>query len=142
MARRRTSMKKIREVIRLKSTTTLSDRQIARALNISRPVVAKYWRGFAGSDLSFYSIEDIPDSTLVEAIEKPRVEATGKYQELCQYFPYFITEPLYEVVGTPVAGRFPGEPFVNPLCRVALFPPSTLIFFKPLINQGLMGIEP
>jgi transposase len=92
MARRRTSMKKIREVIRLKSTTALSDRQIARALNIARPVVAKYWRGFSESDLSFDSIEDIPDSTLVEAIEKPRVEATGKYQELCQYFPYFITE--------------------------------------------------
>ena len=92
MARKRTSMKKIREVIRLKSTTTLSDRQIARALNISRPVVARYWQGFAESDLFFDSIEDIPDSTLVKAIEKPRVETTGKYQELCQNFPYFITE--------------------------------------------------
>jgi len=92
MARTRTSMKKIREVIRLKSTTALSDRQIARALNISRPVVAKYWRGFSESDLSVDSIEDIPDSTLIKAIEKPRVETSGKYRELCQYFPYFVTE--------------------------------------------------
>jgi transposase len=92
MARKRIDMKKIREVIRLKSTTTLSDRQIARALNISRPVVAKYWRGFAESGLLFDDIGDIPDSTLIEAIEKPRVENSTKYQELCQYFPYFITE--------------------------------------------------
>ena len=92
MARQRTSMKKIREVIRLKSTTSLSDRQIARALNISRPVVAKYWRGFCESELSAGSLEDIPDSVLIKAIEKPRAEATGKYRELCQYFPYFVTE--------------------------------------------------
>jgi len=92
MARQRTSMKKIREVIRLKSTTLLSDRQIARALNISRPVVAKYWRGFCESDLSADSLEEIPDSVLIKAIEKPRPEALGKYQELCEYFPYFVTE--------------------------------------------------
>jgi len=42
MARKRTGMKKIREVIRLKSTTEMSDRKIARALNMSHPVVAKY----------------------------------------------------------------------------------------------------
>jgi len=92
MARTRTSMKKIREVIRLKSTTTLSDRQIARALNISRPVVAKYWQGFSRSDLSFEAIENVPDSTLIKAIERPRVETSGKYQELCKHFPYFVTE--------------------------------------------------
>ena len=92
MARQRTSMKKIREVIRLKSTTKLSDRQIARALNISRPVVAKYWQGFSESGLSFDSIEQIPDSTLVKAIEKLRVETAGRYRELCQYFPYYVTE--------------------------------------------------
>jgi len=92
MARQSTSMKKIREVIRLKSTTLLSDRQIARALNISRPVVAKYWRGFCESDLSADSLEQITDSVLIKAIEKPRTEASSKYRELCQYFPYYVTE--------------------------------------------------
>ncbi len=43
MAKKRIGMKKIRELIRLKSTTEMSDRQIARALNVSRPMVAKYW---------------------------------------------------------------------------------------------------
>ena len=46
MARKRIGMKKIREVIRLKSTTEMSDRKIARALNISRFAMAKYWKGF------------------------------------------------------------------------------------------------
>jgi len=85
-------MKKIRELIRLKSTTALSDRQIARALNISRPMVDKYWRGFSESDLSFEAIEDIPDSVLINAIEKPRVKSSDRYGELCKNFPDYVTD--------------------------------------------------
>ena len=71
-------MKKIRELIRLKSTTRLSDRQIARALNISRPVVAKYRLGFCEIDLSFVSPAEIPDRTLLVAIKRPHMEASGE----------------------------------------------------------------
>jgi len=85
-------MKKIREVIRLKSTTQLSDRQIARALNISRPVVAKYWQGFTDSGLLFEQIEDLPDSVLINATTKPRIEKSPRYRQLLQYFPYFLIE--------------------------------------------------
>ena len=92
MARKRTGMKKIREVIRLKSTTKMSDRQIARALNISRPVVVKYWQGFNSSGLLFEQIEEMADSALVRLIEKPRIEKCSKYQQLVQYFPYFVME--------------------------------------------------
>ena len=42
MARKRINMKKIRGIIRLKETSELSERQIAKALNISRPVVDQY----------------------------------------------------------------------------------------------------
>jgi DNA transposition AAA+ family ATPase len=42
MARKRINMKKIREIIRFKETTDMSERKIARALKISRPVVAQY----------------------------------------------------------------------------------------------------
>jgi hypothetical protein len=38
MARKRIGMKKIRMLIRLESATYMSDRQTARALNISRPL--------------------------------------------------------------------------------------------------------
>ena len=92
MAQKRISMKRIKEVIRLKSTTTMSDRQIARALKISRPVVAKYWNGFQAAGLSFEQIKEIADSALLRLIEKPRIENSKKYQQLIQYFPYFVIE--------------------------------------------------
>ncbi len=92
MARKRIGMKKIREVIRLKSTTEMSDRQIARALNMSHPVVAKYWQGFNSSGLLFEQIEEMADSELLRTVEKPRIEKCNKYQQLIQYFPYFVIE--------------------------------------------------
>jgi len=85
-------MKKIREVIRLKLTTEMSDRQIARALNMSHPVVAKYWQGFNSSGLLFEKIEEMADSVLLCLIEKPGIKKSSKYQQLIQYFPYFVIE--------------------------------------------------
>ena len=41
MANERISMNKIREIIRLSEECRLSGRQIAKALNISRPVVSQ-----------------------------------------------------------------------------------------------------
>jgi transposase len=85
-------MKKIRDVIRLKSNSALSDRQIARALNISRPVVGKYWQGFLGSGLGFEQVEEMADSDLLRLIEKPKIEKSTKYRQLAQYFPHFVVE--------------------------------------------------
>lgn len=92
MARKRIGMKKIREVIRLKSTTAMSDRQIARALNVSRPVVTKYWDAFQDAGLLLEQIEEMADSALINLIEKPRIEKSSKYKQLVQYFPYFVIE--------------------------------------------------
>ena len=41
MGRRRTGVNKVRDIIRYGQTTELSERQIARALGISRTVVAQ-----------------------------------------------------------------------------------------------------
>ena len=76
----------------MKSTMAMSDRQIARALNISRPVVAKYWQGFINTGLSFEQIEGMPDSVLIDAIEKSRIEPSERYRDLCEKFPYFVLE--------------------------------------------------
>ena len=92
MARQRIGMKKIRDVIRLKSSSTLSDRQIARALNISRPVVGKYWQGFLDSGLRIEQIQEMADSDLLRMIEPPKIEKSTKYRQLAQYFPYFFLE--------------------------------------------------
>ncbi|NOY09406.1 MAG: IS21 family transposase [Spirochaetes bacterium] len=92
MARKRIGMKKIREVIRLRSTTEMSNRQIARALNISRPIVMKYWQGFKKSGLSYEKIKEMADSELLRIIEKPSIGKSRKYQELMEYFPYYVIE--------------------------------------------------
>jgi transposase len=88
-------MKKMREVIRLKMSNDFSDRQIARALNISRPVVAKYWRGFQASGLKFEQIETMADSKLLQILEKRPVvqnQKCDKYKKLAEYFPYLLKE--------------------------------------------------
>ena len=92
MARQRIGMKKLRTVLRLKSTTSMSDRQIARALNLSRPVIQKYWLGFAASGLSYDQIEDIADSALIDAIVKSPTEPNERYTDLCHHFSYYVTE--------------------------------------------------
>lgn len=95
MARKRISMKKIREVIRLKMSNGFSDRQIARALNISRPVVAKYWREFQTSGLKFEQIETMADSKLLQMLEKRagvQKQKCDKYNRLAKYFPYLLKE--------------------------------------------------
>ena len=78
-------MKKMREVIRLKMSNDFSDRKIARALNISRPVVTKYWRGFQASGLKFEQKETMADSKQLQILEKrPRVQKQkcDKYKRL------------------------------------------------------------
>ena len=92
MARQRISMKKIREVIRLKATTKLSDREIARALSISRPLVKKYWDGFTGDGHLFEEIEQMADSELITIIEKPRIEDSSRYTRLAVKFPSYVIE--------------------------------------------------
>ena len=87
MARRRISMKKIRSLIRLKSTTEMSDRQITRALQIARPVVGKYWSALKASGLSDEQIEEMVDSELLWLIEPLKIEKSSKYRQLAQYFP-------------------------------------------------------
>ena len=68
MARKRIGMKKIREVIRLRRTTEMSNRQIVRVLNISRPAADKYWQGFKKSGLSYEEIKEMADSVLLKII--------------------------------------------------------------------------
>ena len=92
MARKRIGMKKIREVIRLKSTMEMSDRQIARALSISRPIVAKYWDGFLSSGLVYEQIAEMADSDLLRMVERPREAGSTRYHEMAQYFSHFVVE--------------------------------------------------
>jgi len=92
MARKRIGMKKIREIIRFSETTDMSVRKIARALNVSRPVVAQYIRDFNASSLTYEQIKGMADSQFLALFEKQRNKKCSKYEELSKLFPYFVTE--------------------------------------------------
>jgi len=92
MSRKRIGMKKIREIIRFKEASGMSDRKIARALSVSRPVVAQYIRDFAATGLSYQDIKDMPDSQFLALFERQRSGNSSRYEEISELFPYFVTE--------------------------------------------------
>ena len=93
MANRRTSMNKIREVIRLHHESGLSNRQISRAINISRPVVSQYLINFKLSGLTYEAIKSMKDEELAEALLlNKRAAKSKKYQILSREFEYYTKE--------------------------------------------------
>jgi len=92
MARKRISMKKIRDIIRLKATSDLSERKIAKALNISRPVVSQYISDFRSCGLTYEQAKTIPDSQLLDLFERRKSKKSVKYERLIERFPGFIQE--------------------------------------------------
>ena len=66
MGRRRTGVNKVRDIIRYDQTTDLSERQIARALGVSRTVVAWTLQTFRARGLEYPAVEQLPDAVLVD----------------------------------------------------------------------------
>jgi len=93
MARKRIRMERIRKIIRYSVTTELSERQIAKALNVSRTAVSKYVGAFRSSGLGLEDLEGMPDSQLIARLEgKDRRPKSARYLELCKRFPSFLKE--------------------------------------------------
>jgi len=92
MSRKRISVNKIREIIRLDEVCGLSRRQISRAMNVSRPVVSQYLTDFKGTGLSYDDVKDIPDSELLALFEKGRIQKDSRYEYLLSKFDYYLKE--------------------------------------------------
>lgn len=93
MARKRIRMQRIRDIIRYRVSTDLSERQISAALKVSRSAVAKYLRAFAASALSWEQVEQMADSKLIEVLDGIKSEQkSSRYQRLSEKFPYFLME--------------------------------------------------
>jgi transposase len=92
MARRKVTMKKLREIIRLKEECKLSQRGIARALNISRPVVNQYIKDICRLGLEYTEIKDMPDDTLIELISRKKSTNNEKYKYLETKFEKYVQE--------------------------------------------------
>ncbi len=64
-------MRKIKEVLRLKFETDLSDRRIARCCHISRPAVRAYLSRFEKAGLSWPAAAELDDATLEHKLYPP-----------------------------------------------------------------------
>lgn len=88
----RISMEKVREIIRLDEQSGLSQRKIARALQITRPVVAEYLRKISAAGLTYADIRDMDDGSLLTAIEGDRKTNNERFNTLKDLFEYIIKE--------------------------------------------------
>jgi transposase len=92
VAKRRISMKKIREIIRLHEIARLSNRKIAKVLDISRPVVSQYLSDFKKTGLSYYDIESLTDDRLKECLNCNTRNRKPEYEKLSNEFNYLTIE--------------------------------------------------
>ena len=94
MARRRTSMRKIKEVLRLIHECGLSGRNTAQVCNISRPSVQEYIMRANAASLSWPLPKELSDQQL-ERMLFPETRAKKSAQELIPY------EYLYQEIRRP-----------------------------------------
>ncbi|MBT4365595.1 MAG: IS21 family transposase [Desulfobacteraceae bacterium] len=84
-------MKKIREIIRLAETSSLSQRQIAKAVNVSRPVVSEALQKFKATGLKREEIKGISDTLLNDLLTEQK-KSESKSDELKKNFPEYAIE--------------------------------------------------
>lgn len=92
MAQARTTMNKIRNIIRLHLQAGLSLRGIARSVGVSRPVVSYYLGLFKKSGLTWTDVDSLNDSDLERRLrpEEPRLDP--RLKELDELLPTFAQE--------------------------------------------------
>jgi len=71
MPRRRIPVRKIKEALRLKLACGLTDRQVARSIDVARSTAAEYFRRFAASGLPYPLPEEIDDASLAALLFPP-----------------------------------------------------------------------
>ncbi|MBU4257613.1 hypothetical protein KKC04_04355 [Patescibacteria group bacterium] len=85
-------MEKLKEIIRLGSELRLSNRAIARALKISRPVVAQYLSDFITTGLHYSEIMELSHDDLLELISRNKRLGNQRYEVLSERFKDYLKE--------------------------------------------------
>ena len=91
MRRKRISMDKIREILRLSQELNLGCRKIAVALNISKTAVSQYVSEFKACGIDYQGICNLTDSKLSELLSSKKKKCK-KYETLESYFCYIAKE--------------------------------------------------
>jgi transposase len=92
MANRRIRMEKLKEILRLGSEHHLSNRAIARALKVSRPVVAQYLSDFRASGLTYSEISTMNHDDVLELFSRNRRFEKQRYTVLTEQFNEYVKE--------------------------------------------------
>ena len=92
MPRARITMKRIRTIIELHSRDRLSQRMIARAVGVSRPVVGHYISLFIRSGLSLSQVEATSDTELDARLRPSDTATDPRYEEFARLLPGITRE--------------------------------------------------
>jgi len=92
MANRRIRVEKIKEIIRLGEELRLTNRAIARALRVSRPVVAQYLSDFRATGLQYSEIKESSYSDLLEILGQNKRFHDQRYELLSRRFEGYVKE--------------------------------------------------
>jgi len=85
-------MEKLKEIIRLGSEHHLSNRAIARALKVSRPVVAQYLSDFRASSLTYSEVSTMNHDDLLELFSRNQRFEKQRYTVLAERFKEYVKE--------------------------------------------------
>jgi transposase len=85
-------MSKIRKIIRLHAQAGLSQRDISKAVGVSRPVVAYYLGLFRASQLDWQTVERLCDSDLEHRLRPSEPRVDERYEELTALLPTMVQE--------------------------------------------------
>jgi len=88
----RTSMNKIREILRLSVEHGLKNREIGRVVKISHPVVGDYLRNFRASGRSYTEVSELTDSQLLEIVTRIKKRGNKAREILENLFPKIASE--------------------------------------------------
>ena len=91
MKKKRISMDKIREILRLHKELNLGCRKIEAALSIYKTAVSQYISEFRAYGIDYESICNLSDSKLSEILSSKKKKCK-KYETLESYFCYFAKE--------------------------------------------------
>ncbi|MCW8965547.1 MAG: IS21 family transposase [Candidatus Pacearchaeota archaeon] len=86
-------MNKLREIIRIYcKNKEFSERQLSRAVNVSRPVVHQTIIDFKKTGLSYTDIDKLSDDELTALLEKRKINNSQKYNNLSGRFQFMAKE--------------------------------------------------
>lgn len=92
MPMKRIAMVKVREILRLKEQCRLTERAIARTMNVSRPVVKHYLEQLAAAHIDYAALAALGDDAVMSLLEGDAESRSERYQVLHQKFAAFAKE--------------------------------------------------